>query len=102
MRVLLTFLVVMVASLLLVVSIPCVSSAQGSSDPDIQKLKRMLPELEQLLRNKLPELQQLISGKLNLIQPRSTDMSPKIMRLEQKIQTLEQRVNRLEQKQMFR
>jgi chromosome segregation ATPase len=78
------------------------AAAQSSGDPDIAKLKRMLPKLEQLLQSRLPMLKQTLEGRMRGSSLNMRDLSPKLDRLEQRLRNIEQRLNRLEQKQLFR
>ena len=92
---------VLLVAIFITVSTPGFCAAQGSSDPDIEKLKRMLPKLEQLLREKLPMLKQMLEAKLQSLQPKLENFGPKFDRLDQRLRNLEQRLERLEQKQLF-
>jgi septal ring factor EnvC (AmiA/AmiB activator) len=96
-----TSIAVLLFALFVTVSTPVFCAAQGRKDPDIEKLKRMLPKLEQLVQEKLPMLKQMLEAKLQSLQPKMENLGPKFDRLEQRLRNIEQRLDRLEQKQLF-
>jgi DNA repair exonuclease SbcCD ATPase subunit len=101
MKTLSTIASVLIAALFITVWTPLFCAAQGSRDPEIEKLKRMMPQIEQLIKERLPMLKQMIEQKLQSMQPKMEGFGPKFNRLEQRLRNLEQRLDRLEQKQMF-
>jgi hypothetical protein len=71
-------------------------------DPEIKRLKEMLPQLEQMLQEKLPVLREKLPMLKQMMEQKLQSLEPKLDRLEQRLQSLEEKIYRLEQKDTFR